>query len=230
MEDQTLAVRMRAAWSLGNLSDTLVANKWVVYQLWVFIQLVSHLHLTFTACSLRLPCIFTVPSTHLHLTFTTPSLYLHHIFAAPSPHLHRNFTASSPRLHRTFTAFSLRLHRIFATLLPHLAKIRNVAPPGCIANGFYIPWFSTVYFPRSSQDSTFIEDFSDMLLLRLLELAIKASEDHEKVRCHSRTRFFVSGKHLPIGSVPWRHQVLWLIGRISCCDWLNGCQNFIPKP
>jgi hypothetical protein len=29
MEDQTLAVRMRAAWSLGNLSDTLVANKYV---------------------------------------------------------------------------------------------------------------------------------------------------------------------------------------------------------
>jgi len=42
---------------------------------------------------------------------------------------------------------------------------------------------------RSSNATAFLQDFSDMLLLKLLELAITASEDHERVRLPLPTCF-----------------------------------------
>lgn len=38
------------------------------------------------------------------------------------------------------------------------------------------------FFFRCSEDTAFLEDFSDMLLLKLLNTSITAADDNEKVR------------------------------------------------
>ena len=45
--------------------------------------------------------------------------------------------------------------------------------------------FYKIAFPfRNTEDSTFVHEFSENLLLRLMNASLKASEDSEKVRCN----------------------------------------------
>ena len=39
-------------------------------------------------------------------------------------------------------------------------------------------------FSRNTEDSTFVYEFSESLLLRLIDVSLKSSEDSEKVRCN----------------------------------------------
>ena len=42
-----------------------------------------------------------------------------------------------------------------------------------------------MYVPRESGDATFLDDFSDMLLLKLLDVATRRSHDNDKVKSNA---------------------------------------------
>ena len=54
---------------------------------------------------------------------------------------------------------------------------------------------------RSVENSTFVEDFSDMLLLKLLDISITASADNEKVCRSNKVAIYQIAKGLTIWSL-----------------------------